>query len=355
MNTRRGSICANARHTKHGRGLEYVHETAGPNGSKRTLSYLTDEWAKKGLLETFIEDIRAREDSPSGGVWASPLAVDDFLDSYIGRKAAQFVEGYADERPMCLFVGFGGPHEPYDAPGPYATMYRPEETPQPMPVPKAYAELPEWVTAKSDFEVYPAEMLASVPEMRANYYGKMSLIDDNVGHILDAFARRGWLDDLFIVFLSDHGEMLGDHGRLRKSTFHESSIRIPLIARWPGRIPENNLSEAMAEIVDVFPTVVEAGGGEPSTRCLGRSLWPVFRQSQDEVRAGQVSEVEFGEARIMLRSRRWKLAIDKQDVCYMLYDLKNDPEEQHNLAADPAAELLRLKLRKRLASTLARL
>jgi len=57
----------------------------------------------------------------------------------------------------------------------------------------------------------------------------------------------------------------------------------------------------------------------------------------------------------MLRSRRWKLAIDKQDVSYMLYDLKNDPEEQHNLAADPAAELLRLKLRKRLASTLARL
>src|SRR5439155_6828313 len=67
----------------HGRGLEYVHETAGPNGAKRTPSYLTDEWAKKGLPETFIEDIRAREDSPSGGVWASPLAVDDFLDSMI--------------------------------------------------------------------------------------------------------------------------------------------------------------------------------------------------------------------------------------------------------------------------------
>jgi len=340
----------------HGRGLEFVHETAGPHATTHTLSYLTEEWSKKGVLETFIEDYRVRAADGSGGVWASPLSVDDFLDSYIGRKAVDFVDGYRDHRPMCLFVGFGGPHDPYDAPGPYARMYRPEDTLTPAPIPKAHSSLPQEVMAKKDFQISPPSILEAVPRIRANYYGKISLIDDNIGHILNAFQRRGWLDDLFIVFLSDHGEMLGDHGRLRKSTFHESSVRIPLIARWPGRIPQNNVSEALAEIVDVFPTVVEACGAEPSARCLGRSLWPVFGQPNGEVKDCQVSEVvAFGEARLMLRSRQWKLAIDAQNVAYMLYDLQSDPQEQRNLVMDPAAKPLLLQLRRHLASTLGQL
>ena len=146
--------------------------------------------------------------------------------------------------------------------------------------------------------------------------------------------------------------MLGDHGRIRKSTFHEASVRIPLILRWPGRIPANEISEALVEIVDIFPTLVEAGEGKPLARCLGRSLWPLIHKERIKVKDWQVSEIVYGEAHIMLRSRRWKLAIDARGVAFMLYDLEHDPEEQHNLVADAAARAAQLQLRECLTSKL---
>lgn len=336
----------------HARGLEYVHETTGPISARRTYSYLTDEWMAKGLFDSFIEDLRARAQSGDGGVWPSSLPVEYHLDSYVGRKAVEFVETYSDPRSMCLFVGFGGPHDPWDAPDHYAEMYRPSETPIPIPIACQDPALPGAVKAKPDFVVQPAGVLANMAKIRANYYGKLSLIDDNVGYVLDAFQRRGWLEDLLVIFLSDHGEMLGDHGRLGKKTFHEATVRIPLIARWPSRIPAGKVSDALVEIVDVFPTLVEAGGSDPSARCLGRSLWPLIRNDSAEIRDWQISEIGYGEARVMLRSRKWKIAIDAGGLAYMLYDLECDPNEQHNLAGQLAVRGVELQLRQFLASKL---
>ena len=110
----------------HARGLEFVHETTGPWATCVTGSYLTDDWQTKGLWEAYQRDYKQRERAPGGSnaaTWPSPLPVEDFLDSYIGRQAVEFVESYEDDRPMCLFVGFGGPHDPWDAPGEYAEMY----------------------------------------------------------------------------------------------------------------------------------------------------------------------------------------------------------------------------------------
>jgi len=192
----------------------------------------------------------------------------------------------------------------------------------------------------------PQVTLDRIPQVRASYYGKISLIDFWVGRILEAFRRRGWLDDTFVVFLADHGEMLGDHGRLRKSTFHESNVRIPLILRWPGRFPANTVTDALAEIGDVFPTLLEAAGCDPSARCLGRSLWPVLRDPTFELRKYQLSEVRYGDRQIMIRSRQYKLAIDSQSQAYMLYDLARDPDEQHNLVVDEEARSLKRELRR---------
>jgi len=335
--------------------LELVHETPGPIASSGVISYLSEEWAAKGLLGKFVDDYRARAQSVSGGVWPSPLPADDFLDGYIGRKAVELVEHYDDPRPLCLFVGFGGPHDPWDAPLPYATMYRAEETPKPVPIPASDPALPETVRDKRDFAAFPQPVVANVANIRANYYGKISLIDDQVGRIVAALERKGWLDDTLIVFVSDHGEMLGDHGRFKKSTFHEANVRVPLLARWPGRIPAGKVTDALVEIVDLFPTLVEAAAAKPSTRCLGRSLWPLIDGERAEVKTWQISEVVYGEARVMLRSRKWKLAIDARGVVFMLYDLEHDPDEQRNLAADPASSGAKNALKRALAATLAEL
>ena len=336
----------------HARGFEYVHETTGPGASSGTVSYVTDEWERKGLWERVKQDYADRRAAGGEVVRASPLPVDDFLDSYIGRKAAEFVDAYADPRPMCLFVGFGGPHDPWDAPGSYATMYRPQDTPVPIPIPVKYATLPDWLRRKHAMRIVSQTALALIPQIRANYYGKISLIDYRIGCILEAFQRRGWLDDLFIVFLSDHGEMLGDHGRFGKKTFHESNIRIPLIARWPGRIAANAVTDALVENIDIFPTLLEAVGCAPSPRCLGRSLWPVLRQTTVDLRESQLCEIGRGEKQIMLRTRRYKFAIDGEGRVYMLYDFERDPQEQDNLAGDPAACGLENELRRQMRERL---
>lgn len=336
----------------HARGLEYVHETTGPYASCHARSYMTDDWERKRLLEPFKKDYAERIAAKGGMVRPSPLPVEDFLDSYIGRRAVEFVNGYDDSRPVCLFVGFGGPHDPWDAPGQYATMYNPAKMPKPIPVPGWTVDCPEWIRGKKDFGVLPPSVLDNTPAIRANYYGKVSLIDHWIGEILKACSNKGWTDDMLVILWSDHGEMLGDHGRIEKMTFHESSVRVPLILRWPGKIPTGTRTNAMAEIIDVFPTILEAVQCEPSSRCLGRSLWPAIKDPAAPIRNYQLSEIFFGGRNIMIRSQHCKYAIDEQSRGFMLYDLDNDPQEQNNLIVSGDRPELEKQMREALLKRL---
>ena len=337
----------------HALGLDYVNEIGGPHATAYTASHMTDEWDKKGLWEVYKQDYRERDAAGDAMVRPSPLSVEDFADTYVGRKATEFVESYEDSRPLCLFVGFGGPHEPWDAPGEYATMYDPKDTPPPISIPDAKSSLPDHVRAKKDFEVWPQAVQDSISKIRGNYYGKISLVDRWFGHIMDAFQNRGWLDDLLIVHWSDHGEMAGDHGRFHKMTFHESSLRVPLTLRWPGQIPENATTAALAENIDIFPTLLEAVGCEPSKQCLGLSLWPVFRNPELDLREYQLSEIRYGgERHIMIRSHRHKYAVDEEDRSFMLYDFQDDPMEQDNLVGEKGRTALEQHMREELLKRL---
>jgi len=317
----------------HARGFDHVHETAGPYAACYTRSYLSDDWQRKGLWERYKQDYQERRDGRGGMVRPSPLSEADFMDSYIGQKSVEFVHAYTQSQPLCLFVGFGGPHPPWDAPGKYASMYDAADMPQPIPIPESSKTLPGWIRSKKDFQVWSDDVVANTGEIRANYYGKVSLIDYWVGEILEACSQRGWSDDLLVVLWSDHGEMLGDHGRFSKATFHEASVRVPLILRWPEQIPANTETQALTEIIDVFPTILEVAGCDPSDRCLGRSLWPIIQDPQAEIRKFQLSEIENGERNTMIRSRDRKYVVDEQAGGFMLYDLENDPHEQNNLIA----------------------
>jgi arylsulfatase A-like enzyme len=335
----------------HDIGFRYVHETAGPVASLRTTSHVTDEWRRRGLWEKLLADYVGRKPGDHV-VRPSVLPVEDHLDSYVGRKAVEFVDAYHDSLPLCLFVGFAGPHEPWDAPGPYASMYRPEETPRAIPVPSKAAALPDYIEPKAPFRVGALLSPDVIARIRANYYGKISLIDDHVGRILAAFERRGWLEDLMVVFLADHGEMLGDHGRLRKGVFYESSLRIPLIVRWPGRIRAGIATNALVENIDVFPTLLEAVGASTTAWHAGKSLWPVLRGQTEVLRANQLCESGRARNQAMLRTARYKFAADERGLPYMLFDLENDPNEQCNLVGDPAAaapgDRLRSALQRRI-------
>src|SRR6266508_1788474 len=107
-------------------------------------------------------------------------------------------------------------------------------------------------------------------ERMANYGGKISLIDDRVGRILAILDERGWTENTLVIFLSDHGEMGGDHGRYHKSVFYEGAARVPFIMRWPAALPPGRTEDALIEQLDLFATVVEAGGAEPPRRAFAR-------------------------------------------------------------------------------------
>lgn len=334
----------------HARGFDYVHETTGPWATCGTDSFMTDAWAAKGLLKAFRDDYaKRREHGAATAVWPSPLPVEDFMDSYIGAQAVQFIDEYDRDEPFALFVGFGGPHEPWDAPGEYATMFDPAAAPPHIPA----AEPGDWMPqAAAEWQRQGrVEKLTEedIRRLRANYYGKIALIDHSVGEILAACERKGLLDDTLIVFWSDHGEMAGDHGRLYKQTFHESALRIPFLIRWPGHVPAAQTTDTLVETVDIMPTILEAIGTEPSERCMGRSLWPALRDPSARVRDAAFSEVEcHGRRIVMVCTERHKYAVFGDGDGYALYDLAEDPDEQNNLIGHPDARAIEAEMRGRL-------
>lgn len=318
----------------HARGFDYVHETTGPHATRKCNSYVTDHWKGLGLLDLFRDDLgkRVERDGPLA-VRPSPLPWEEFYDSYVGRTAAEYIEGCDGAQPTCTFVGFPGPHEPWDAPEPYASMYRPEEMPPPIAPEEEDAWLSESVKEKMRDGRIPNLSPQNVGAIRANYYGKISLIDHWIGRILEAYARRGWLGDTLVFLWSDHGEMAGDHGRLHKSVHFRGSVDVPFVVRWPGHIPAGTTSPALAQQIDIYPTILELVGAAIPGRIAGRSLVPVFGEPNHEVRATAFSEVEFRRQyrTLMARTDRFKYVMDGSGDGVYLFDEEEDPDERRNL------------------------
>ena len=276
------------------------------------------------------------------------------MDSYIGRQAVRFVEECEEDKPVCLFVGFGGPHNPWDAPGRYATMYDPAQVPSAIPSNKLQSWNPQSTSMHEELSGNPVLSEDAIQRLRANYYGKVSLLDYWFGEILSAFERKGWLEDALIVFWSDHGEMAGDHGRLHKSVFYDASVHVPLIVRWPGRIEAGGTRDALTVTIDVFPTLLEAIGAEPSQRCFGQSLWPVLDRPEHGHRNAVFSEiVTAGHKNIMVRTKRYKYALDDTGSGYLLYDVVEDPTEETNLIGRPDVQPVEREMRERILAFLA--
>ena len=312
------------------RGFDHVHQIPGPLALAKSDNHLTRRWAEKGLLEAYREDYRRRAADAGAGAWASPLPLEEFADTYVGDRAEEWLRGYEQERPFLLVVGFGGPHPPFDAPEPYASMYDPETMPDPIP-PVPVAE--DWERQKRVSH-----------ERMANYGGKISLIDDRVGRILAILDERGWTENTLVIFLSDHGEMGGDHGRYHKSVFYEGAARVPFIMRWPAGLQAGTEVDALIEQLDLFATVVEAGGAERSKRAFAKSLLPLARgDAGAERREAVFSELKRG---IMIRTGRHKYAVDGEGRGALLFDLEDDPCEQRNLVGRPEAAEIERELRE---------
>jgi choline-sulfatase len=158
-------------------------------------------------------------------------------------------------------------------------------------------------------------------------------VDDCVAKLVEAMKARGTWDSALVAITADHGEMMGAHGYLTKGRFYDESVRVPLVLRWPGQI-KTGRSKAPVQMMDIYPTIVEAVDGELTPGRFAKSLLPIARGEKVRIRPIAVSEIgDKAPLRMMARDDRFKYWADEERE--YLFDLENDPLEQNELSAAP--------------------
>lgn len=332
-----------------GYGFDTVNEVSGPHSTCQTRTHMSEEWKAKGVWEAYCSDMLSRTKVPCAK--PSPLPLEDYYDVYVGRKGREFLEQYHEDKPWFCHVSFGGPHEPWDTPEPYASMYRPEDMPAPLPhIQESTADRPrgEYDRIYAKKEIRCSKEAAG--EIRANYCGGVTLIDKMIGEIIDTIKKRGEWENTVVLFTSDHGEMNGDHGFVNKRNFLRPSLNIPLILRTPETAKKGGrISDALVSLLDIGPTLAELAGGTLEYAQCGKSLGPVL-EGAAEHRSYILSEYA-GE--IMYMDREWKMVTNKAGEPYLLFDMQKDPQELQNLIGAPEYETVVVTLERKLMRAIA--
>jgi arylsulfatase len=298
-----------------------------------------------GLLPAWREHQRAQMQAVFGrdphGRRAFPEELDPqhALDAWIGGRTCDAVARRAGrDEPFFLWSTFVGPHVPFDGPPPYADLYDPDTIPLgPLgldPVTdNAWGEYMRLV-----IELLGSDGLgeADVRQMAKHYYASISLIDEQIGRIVDAVGRAGLAERTWIVFSSDHGELLGDHGLITKGVFYDASVRVPALI-----VPPRGgaaVSDELVQGIDVVTTILDLAGAD-RTGLSGRSLRPGSDEPRRDAVFSQVG------AFTMVATDDYKLVAETA-TCepQALYDLRSDPDERRDVLADPAYAAVAVEL-----------
>lgn len=275
------------------------------------------------------------------------------------------------DRPFMLILGHKAPHGPF-VPEP---KHKHAFDDRPVGYPASAFDLagkPDWIEARLDtwhgiygplYEFrkdFPDRSEAGVDrfgDFVRSYLGTILSVDDSVGAVYAALRQTGRLDDTLLVFVSDNGFLLGEHGMIDKRTMHEESIRIPLIARWPARIKPGTVIDEMVLNVDLAPSIVDLCEAPALPKVHGRSVAPLLAGETAGWRKSWFYEYNYEKQFPYtpnvrgVRTAEWKYSHcphgDGQPDRHKaeLYNLKSDPGERHNLIDDPGstAQLVRLK------------
>ena len=239
--------------------------------------------------------------------------------------------------PFTLTCSFDPPHPPTLVQEPYYSMYPPESIPVPQSIDDPMDDSPYKSRSLEDDQMHYRDP-GDIREMRSIYYGMVREVDDLIGEILDKLDELGIADDTLVVFTSDHGEMLGDHGMHSKMIFYEGSVHVPLIMRFPGRIKPGTIVEETVSSMDVFATILEYMGMTiPRNNGINLRLLIEGRGRQHDV----VSYSLGGDRpNYMIRSGNLKLMMSQvtdSKAVDALYDLEADPLEMRNLIRSPVS------------------
>jgi arylsulfatase A-like enzyme len=308
----------------------------------------------------------AAETRPGNGAaqtWYSALPAAWHSSTWIGDRAAAWLAQRPKERPFCAWVSFPDPHHPFDCPEPWSLMYDPNDMPLPANRKKDLECRPWWHKAslenkpqlsdptmlkfRAEGSRMPDQSDAQLAEMTANYYGMISLIDHNVGRILTALDDLGFADNTLVIYTTDHGEMLGNHGLyLKGPTPYEDLLRVTLAVRGPG-VTAGAIVREPVSTLDLAATMYDFGGGSVLRPLQSRSLKPLL-SGAPETRTAAYSEWHVHPSRCgvwlklrTVRTKTHKCTFELESGAGELYDLENDPQEMRNLFDDPGYARLR--------------
>ncbi|QQA43869.1 sulfatase [Pelagovum pacificum] len=325
-----------------------------------------DLWLRergKGVTSTPVEE---------GSHVTYGMPEEDHQTTWCAQKAITFIEAHEElDRPWMFSVNIFDPHHPFDPPEEYLKPYldRLDEI-----------ELPNY----EDGELETKTLLQKLDHagayggragfdydkmterehklVRAAYWAMCDLIDSQVGRMLEALDRTGQRDDTIVIFMSDHGEMLGDHGiYLKGPYFYEEAVHVPLIISGPG-FQKGKRVKGLAELIDLAPTLLEAAGLPIYEGMQGQSILPQLTTDAESDKQDVYCEyynampwhpADVNPQATMVFDGRYKISLYHTDGEVELYDLETDPKERTNIWHDTGNDALKVKLLQRVCDRMA--
>jgi len=256
-------------------------------------------------------------------------------DCTVRDEAVRYLEEYAkggSDKPFVLCASFIAPHFPLVVPEKYFNMYYPDHADLPMhPEP---IDHPMYHRLRYVFGLDQHIDPDAVRRCRAAYYGLITFVDELIGDVLDALERTRLAENTFIIFTSDHGEMLGERGLWWKSALLDHSARVPMIFSFPGRLPENERRSGVISNIDLAPTMCEIAGIPVPDFFEGQSAVALLEGEtggwKDEALVEYLAHGAI-HPQAALRKGRYKLIYSMHERS-QLYDLEADPYELRDLA-----------------------
>lgn len=311
-------------------------------------------------LEAKGEDWHELYADPGNGYVKEGVPAELHQTTWCAEMAIDFMRKNSDQPWFFSFNCFD-PHHAFDPPKTHLDRFDPSA----MPLPKVREG--EW-REKTPYQALDHEWAHNEPGgfhtaamtdddrrlVTAAYYAMCELIDEQVGRMMAALTETGQLDNTIVIFMSDHGEMLGDHGIYYKGPhFYDEAVRVPLVLSWPGHLEAGLRSDALVELLDLAPTLLQAAELPVPTALQGRSLLALC---QGQAPAHEHRDSVFSEYYnawshphsygSMLRTRTHKIVVYHGIDEGELYDLVEDPDEFANLWSSPAHQALKLEMMK---------
>ena len=279
------------------------------------------------------------------------------------RSIAAMERSVEEDKPFFLWASFHDPHPPYLVPAPWDSMYDPADMQPGTLLPGELDRMPphykltqeinpdfsEWQEtrwANHGFHSHLIEREALQRNM-AVYYGMISFLDEQIGRMLTRLKELGIEEDTLVVFSTDHGHFLGQHGLIAKGAFlYEDLLRIPFVVKWPGHVPAGVVSDSLQSLVDLAPTFLSAAGLSIPGVIQGLDQLPAW-QGGSSVRSMAVAEFRHQPTKIHIRTYigdRYKITVYRDRDYGELFDLASDPLEHHNLWDEPSAFEIRSEM-----------